>query len=37
MGKFDVHLHFGLYIKMEKEDISVNPYPILQAVERMGL
>lgn len=37
MGKFDVHLHFGIYIKMEKKDISVNPYPILQAVERMGL
>ena len=34
VGKFDVHLHFGIYIKMGKKDISVNPYPVLQAVER---
>jgi len=38
-GKFDVHLHFGIYYKMqndagEEEEISYNPYYILRAVER---
>ena len=32
VGKFDVHLHFGIYIKMGKKEVSVNPYEILRAV-----
>ena len=34
IGKFDVHLHFGIYIKTGKKEVSVNPYPVLRAVER---
>lgn len=31
MGKFPVHLHFGIYIENEKKnEISVNPYRFLQ-------
>lgn len=33
-GKFDVHLHFGIYIKTENfEELSVNPYNILRYLE----
>lgn len=33
-GKFDVHLHTGIYIQGEKgEEISINPYPILKYIE----
>ncbi len=28
-GKFDVHLHFGMYFNKEGEEISINPYYIL--------
>ena len=28
-GKFDVHLHFGIYFDKEGEEISLNPYYIL--------
>lgn len=35
VGKFAVHLHFGIYIKIAGKEVSVNPYPILQAVERI--
>lgn len=33
VGKFDVHLHFGIYLKMRKKDVSVNPYEVLRAVD----
>ena len=33
-GKFDVHLHFGIYIATENyEELSVNPYYILKYLE----
>ncbi len=32
-GKFDVHLHFGLYVDIEGEEVSVNPYEILRYLE----
>ena len=33
-GKFDVHLHFGIYIKTENfEELSVDPYNILRYLE----
>lgn len=38
IGKFDVHLHFGIYLPMDgngsEQEISVNPYEVLRAVER---
>lgn len=34
VGNFDVHLHFGIYLKTEHyEELSVNPYWILKLVE----
>ena len=34
-GKFDVHLHFGVYIKTDNyEEISMNPYNILKYLEK---
>lgn len=34
VGKFDVHLHFGIYIKTENyEELSVNPYWVLKLIE----
>ena len=32
-GNFPVHLHLGIYINYEGEEISVNPYPALKFVE----
>ena len=32
-GKFPVHLHLGIYIYSEDQEISVNPYPALKYVE----
>lgn len=32
-GKFDVHLHFGMYIDLDGQEISVNPYEILRYLE----
>lgn len=33
-GNFDVHLHFGIYIKTAgKEEVSVNPYWVLRYLE----
>lgn len=34
VGKFDVHLHFGIYIPVAGEDVSVNPYEVLRAVQK---
>ncbi|MFT3983795.1 MAG: M23 family metallopeptidase [Lachnospiraceae bacterium] len=38
IGKFDVHLHIGIYIKTEKNDeVSINPYYVLQYLEKKKL
>ena len=29
-GEFPVHLHLGIYLKEGTEEISINPYPVLQ-------
>lgn len=29
-GKFAVHLHFGIYLTLDGEEVSVNPYQILR-------
>lgn len=29
-GKFDTHLHLGIYIELDGEEISVNPYEVLR-------
>lgn len=34
VGKFPVHLHFGIYFTAGNKEISVNPYPILKAMEK---
>lgn len=33
-GKFDVHLHFGIYVDIEGKEVSVNPYYILKWLEQ---
>lgn len=33
VGKFAVHLHFGIYVRGEKGDVSVNPYHVLKILE----
>lgn len=35
-GKFDVHLHFGIYDKTE-QDVSLNPYPYLEKLSKQKL
>lgn len=38
VGNFDVHLHIGFYIQSaDQEEISLNPYPFLQELERKKL
>lgn len=37
VGKFDVHLHLGIYINNENEEMSVNPYWILKYLENYKL
>lgn len=38
IGKFDVHLHIGIYIKTEQSDeVSVNPYYVLRYLEKKKL
>lgn len=34
VGKFDVHLHFGIYIMIDKKEVSVNPYEILRVAQK---
>jgi len=36
-GKFDVHLHIGIYINPNGEEVSVNPYWILKFLENHKL
>ncbi len=33
-GKFDVHLHFGIYVETSFGELSVNPYQILRYLEK---
>lgn len=36
-GKFAVHLHFGIYLTLDGEEVSVNPYQVLRyAAQRRG-
>lgn len=37
VGKFDVHLHFGVYFYKDGEEISVNPYYLLKYLEKRKL
>ena len=32
-GKFDVHLHFGIYVNRDGNEETVNPYSYLKKVE----
>lgn len=32
-GQFDVHLHFGIYLTIDKKEVSINPYSILKSLE----
>ncbi len=36
VGKFQVHLHFGMYLTEQGQEISVNPYTFLQYLNRYG-
>jgi len=36
-GKFDVHLHFGIYLNETADEISINPYWILRYLENKTL
>lgn len=33
-GKFSVHLHFGIYSNVDGKEQSMNPYPLLQYLEK---
>ncbi|HPU63496.1 MAG TPA: M23 family peptidase, partial [Mobilitalea sp.] len=33
IGKFDVHLHLGIYVPSGNTEISVNPYWVLKILE----
>lgn len=37
VGKFDVHLHMGIYFYKDGKEISVNPYYLLKALEKKKL
>ena len=34
IGMFDVHLHLGIYVNSEEDEMSVNPYWILKYLEK---
>lgn len=36
-GMFPVHLHMGVYLSIENEEVSINPYWILEFLERNKL
>lgn len=36
-GQFDVHLHFGIYLTIDKKEVSINPYSILKSLEGKSL
>lgn len=36
-GKFDVHLHVGIYVYQDGEEISLNPYHVLRMLEARKL
>lgn len=33
-GMFPVHLHFGIYISVDGQEQSINPYPLLRYLEK---
>ena len=33
-GRFDVHLHFGIYIPVAEQEVSLNPYEVLRGLEK---
>jgi murein DD-endopeptidase MepM/ murein hydrolase activator NlpD len=37
VGKFDVHLHLGIYVQTITGEMSINPYPILTLLEKRRL
>lgn len=37
VGQFDVHLHFGIYLTIDKKEVSINPYSILKSLEGKSL
>lgn len=37
VGKFDVHLHFGIYLYRDGKEISFNPYYLLRYLEKEKL
>lgn len=36
-GMFPVHLHFGIYTAADGEEQSINPYPLLQYLDRQKI
>ena len=34
VGRFAVHLHFGLYLDIGKKETSINPYELLRYLEK---
>lgn len=34
IGKFDVHLHMGIYVNTDQGEMSVNPYSVLKILEK---
>jgi hypothetical protein len=34
VGKFDVHLHLGIYVNTKSGEMSINPYSILKLLEK---
>lgn len=33
VGKFAVHLHFGIYLTLDGKEVSINPYSVLRSLE----
>ncbi|MDR1700103.1 MAG: M23 family metallopeptidase [Lachnoclostridium sp.] len=33
-GKFDTHLHVGIYVNIDDREVSINPYSILKFIEK---
>jgi murein DD-endopeptidase MepM/ murein hydrolase activator NlpD len=33
-GQFPVHLHLGIYVNQESGEMSINPYQVLQILEK---
>ena len=37
VGKFDVHLHFGIYITAGKKEVSINPFEVLRLTDKIRI